>query len=228
MQGMTNDALFIIKQFGGAKALAEAINKDPATVYRWTYPKNKGGTGGIIPSSSVSKVHDAAQSLNISISSPPAISEQSLSESAKPEQFINWFRNTAPYIHAHRDKTFVINISGEAVEDTLFSTLIEDFTLLNSLGIRLILVHGIRPQLERKLIKEQHASRVYQHLRVTDKTTLELAKETSGTVRTDIEAKLSTSLANTPMAGAAIRVASGNFVTAKPLGIINGVGYQFT
>jgi len=225
---MTNDALFIIEQFGGAKALAKAINKDPATVYRWTYAKNKGGTGGLIPSSALHKVRDAANSLNITIEQNPALSEQTPNKLAKPEQFIHWFRNTAPYIHTHRGKTFVINISGEAVDDELFSTLIEDFTLLNSLGIRLILVHGIRPQLEKKLRREKHSSRVFQHLRVTDKTTLELAKEASGTVRTDIEARLSTSLANTPMAGAGIRVASGNFVTAKPLGIINGVDYQFT
>ncbi|ORU91673.1 MAG: amino-acid N-acetyltransferase [Cycloclasticus sp. symbiont of Bathymodiolus heckerae] len=145
-----------------------------------------------------------------------------------PHQFINWFRSTAPYIHAHRGKTFVINFSGDAVDDPLFSTLIEDFALLNSLGIRLILVHGMRPQLEKKLIASRHASQVVQHLRITDKHTLELAKEASGTVRINIEARLSTSLANTPMADSDIRVTSGNFIVAKPLGVINGVDHQFT
>jgi len=224
---MTNDALFIIKQFGGIKALAKAINKDPATIYRWTYTRSKGGTDGIIPSSAQQKISEAARLLNISISEPTS-SKKIFSESTDTQQFIHWFRHTAPYIHAHRGKTFVINFSGEAIESSIFSSLIEDFALLNSLGIRLILVHGIRPQLEKKLSHNKQLSHVVEHLRITDKNTLELAKEVTGTVRIDIEAKLSMSLANTPMAGASIRVASGNFITAKPLGVIEGVDYQFT
>ena len=47
-------------------------------------------------------------------------------------------------------------------------------------------------------------------------------------VRVEIEALLSMGLANSPMAGAKIRVASGNFVTARPLGIHEGVDYQHT
>lgn len=223
---MLNDAAHIIQLFGGVKPLALAINKDPATIYRWTYPKHKGGTGGLVPSSALKKIHAAAQSLNITLDADTQGS--SFSQTPHPHQFVNWFRNTAPYIHAHRNKTFVINFSGDAVDDANFSTLIEDFALLNSLGIRLILVHGIRPQLEKKIAANKRTSHVVQHLRITDKETLEMAKEATGTVRTNIEALLSTSLANTPMADSSIRVASGNFITAKPLGVINGVDYQFT
>ncbi|MEW5008316.1 MAG: amino-acid N-acetyltransferase [Cycloclasticus sp.] len=225
---MSNNAKFIIEQFGGIKALAKAINKDPATIYRWTYAKHKGGTGGLIPTSANNRICEAARRLNIDIQPPAVKQAQTTPASIQAKQFIHWFRSTAPYIHAHRGKTFVINISGEAVEDELFASLIEDFALLNSLGIRLILVHGIRPQLEKKLSNNHRSSRVFQHLRVTDKNTLELAKEATGTVRTNIEAQLSISLANTPMAGASIRVTSGNFIVAKPLGIIDGVDYQFT
>lgn len=224
---MLNNANFIIQQFGGVKQLAKAINKDPATIYRWTYPKDKQGTGGRVPSSALNSIIDAAKVLNISLDQgTPSLSVSN--ELTHPHQFINWFRNTAPYIHAHRGKTFVINFSGDAVDDTLFSALIEDIALLNSLGIRLILVHGIRPQLEKKLISSNHSSYVFQHLRITDKQTLNLAKEATGTVRTDIEAKLSTSLANMASADSTISIASGNFIVAKPLGIIDGVDYQFT
>jgi len=227
---MLNDANFIIQQFGGVKRLAKAINKDPATIYRWTYPKSKQGTGGLVPSSALSSIIDAANVLNISLeqSKKNSLALSVTDELTHPHQFINWFRNTAPYIHAHRGKTFVINFSGDAVDDSLFSAMIEDIALLNSLGIRLILVHGIRPQLEKKLIENKHSSQVFQHLRVTDKQTLDLAKETTGTVRTNIEAKLSTSLANIASSGSTISLASGNFIVAKPLGIINGIDYQFT
>ncbi len=224
---MSNDAAHIIQQFGGVKSLAHAINKDPATIYRWTYPKHKGGTGGLVPSPALKKIHAAAQRLNITLVAEKQNANRP-AQTVHPHQFVNWFRNTAPYIHAHRAKTFVINFSGDAVDDASFSTLIEDFALLNSLGIRLILVHGIRPQLEKKIAAEKRISQVFQHLRVTDKETLEMAKQATGTVRTNIEAMLSTSLANTPMADSSIRVASGNFITAKPLGVINGVDYQFT
>ncbi|MEH6502983.1 MAG: amino-acid N-acetyltransferase [Cycloclasticus sp.] len=229
---MLNDSAFIIHKFGGVKPLAAAINKDPATIYRWTYPKSKGGTGGIIPSSAIGKITEAARLLNITLDDDNAklqlAKEYGLNAPVHPHQFVNWFRSTAPYIHAHRGKTFVINFSGEAVDDDHFSDLVEDFVLLNSLGIKLILVHGIRPQLEKKILAHGQTSHVFQHLRVTDRDTLELAKEAVGTVRTNIEAQLSSSLAKTPMAGAGISVASGNFISAKPIGIINGVDYQFT
>lgn len=227
---MLNDAHSIIRQFGGVKKLANAINKDPATIYRWTYPKSKNGTGGLIPSSALNKVIDAAKRLNIELQQSDHYREaDSLERSfAYSQQFINWFRDTTPYIHAHRGKTFVINFSGDAVNDVLFSSLIKDLTLLSSLGIRLILVHGIRPQLEKKLADNGHPSQVFQHLRVTDKQTLNMAKEASGTVRTNIEAELSASLVNMPGARSGISVTSGNFIVAKPIGVIDGVDYQYT
>src|SRR5262249_40210687 len=47
-------------------------------------------------------------------------------------------------------------------------------------------------------------------------------------LRVEIEAWLSMGLPNSPMAGADIRVASGNFITAKPIGVLDGVGYMHT
>ena len=149
----------------------------------------------------------------------------------KPDQgksFVTLFRDSAPYINAFRGRTFVIVFGGEAVLDDQFSSLIHDFVLLNSLGIRLVLVHGTRPQVEARL-KKQGASLEYVNgLRVTDETALTCVKEAAGAVRVDIEALLSMGLANSPMAGARIRVASGNVITAKPLGIHGGIDYQHT
>ncbi len=145
-----------------------------------------------------------------------------------PAQFVKWFRTAAPYIHGFRKKTFVIAFGGEVVDDGLFVELTHDFNLLNSLGVRLVLVHGVRPQVETRL-KEINATIKYvDGLRVTDAAALTCVKEAVGIVRVEIEALLSQGLANSPMAGADIRVASGNFVTAKPGGVWQGVDLEHT
>ncbi|OGS94787.1 MAG: amino-acid N-acetyltransferase, partial [Gallionellales bacterium RBG_16_56_9] len=124
--------------------------------------------------------------------------------------------------------TFVITFGGEAVSDPAFAGLIHDIALLNSLGVRLVLVYGTRPQIEERLRARGAEIRYVNGLRVTDAEALACVKEAAGAVRVEIEALLSMGLANSPMAGARIRVASGNFVTAKPLGIREGVDYCHT
>ena len=143
-------------------------------------------------------------------------------------EFVNWFRASSPYIHAHRNKTFVISFGGEALLATDFANHVHDFALLNSLGVRLVLVHGIRPQIDQRLERLNAPSRFHNHLRITDELALQCVKEAAGLVRVEIEALLSLGLANSPMAGAKIKVASGNFVTAKPLGVIDGIDYCHT
>lgn len=142
--------------------------------------------------------------------------------------FVDGFRHSAPYIHAHRGRTFVLTFGGEAVEDPRFPELIHDIALLHSLGIQLVLVHGARPQIERKLstggIRMEYAN----GLRITDNAALVCVKEAAGSVRVEIEALLSMGLANTPMSGARIGVSSGNFVTARPLGVREGIDYCHT
>lgn len=142
--------------------------------------------------------------------------------------FVSWFRNSSPYIHAHRNKTFVISFGGEAVLAEDFEHHVHDFALLSSLGIRLVLVHGIRPQIDQRLTRLAVPARFHNNLRITDDLALQCAKEAAGLVRVEIEALLSMGLANSPMAGSALKVASGNFVTAKPLGVIDGVDYCHT
>lgn len=149
-------------------------------------------------------------------------------ESQGDKQFVPWFRNAAPYINAFRGRTFVVVFGGEAVADKNFAGLIHDFALLNSLGIRLVLVHGSRPQVEARLKSQSSKTSFHQGLRITDDAALACVKEAVGTVRVEIEALLSMGLANSPMAGARIRVASGNVVTARPLGVHDGVDYLHT
>ena len=143
--------------------------------------------------------------------------------------FVRWFRSAAPYMHAFRGRTFVIAFGGEVVDDSAkFVALIHDLNLLASVGVRLVLVHGARPQIEARLQQLSHRTQYSNGLRVTDDIALSCAKEASGRMRVEIEALLSLGLPNSPMAGADIRVASGNFVTAKPIGVLDGVDLMHT
>ena len=143
-------------------------------------------------------------------------------------EFVTWFRSVTPHIHASRGKNFVIAFGGEVVENGKFIELVQDFNLLASLGIRLVLVHGARPQIESRLQTNQQETSYVQDMRVTDAVTLQCVKEAVGKVRVEIEALLSLGLPNSPMANAAMRVASGNFVTAKPIGVLEGIDLQYT
>ena len=144
------------------------------------------------------------------------------------DHFVQWFRQASPYINAHRGKTFVVLIGGEAVEADSFSSLIHDLALLHSLGIRLVLVHGARPQVEERLREASRQLRYVNGLRLTDSDDLRYVKQAVGRVRIRIEAQLSLGIANSPMHGARLRVVSGNLVTARPLGIRDGIDYGFT
>lgn len=141
---------------------------------------------------------------------------------------MDWFQSVTPYIHAFRGKTFVIAFGGEVVADGRFLDLTHDLNLLAALGVKIVLVHGARPQIEAKLKERRHRGRFHGGLRVTDDQALTCAKEASGRLRIEIEALLSMGLPNSPMAGADIRVASGNFVTAKPIGVLDGVDLMHT
>ena len=160
-----------------------------------------------------------------STSPASAVSRHNLAE---PQAFVRWFRSVAPYIHAFGGRTFVIAFGGEVVDEGQFVALAHDLNLLASLEVRLVLVHGARPQIESRLRRAKIESRYVAGLRVTDKATMEAVKEANGAIRVEIEALLSMGLVNSPMAGSDIRVASGNFVTARPLGVREGVDLQHT
>jgi amino-acid N-acetyltransferase len=148
-----------------------------------------------------------------------------IAKSLDAAAFVEWFRAAAPYIHAFRGKTFVLAFGGDAMLREDFVDLVYDINLLNALGVRLVLVHGVRPQVEERLAAEAQYVR---GRRVTDAEALEHVKDAVGSVRVDIESLLSVGLPNTPMAGAEIRVASGNYVTAQPAGVVEGVDLLFT
>ena len=146
----------------------------------------------------------------------------------KTSSYVDFFRQTSPYIHSHRGKTFVIAVDGESIAHDNFHRTVHDIALLQSLGIRIVMVHGGRPQIDQRLALSDIKSEFHQQLRITDAESMACVKEAVGRTRWQIEAEFSMSLPNSPMHGAKIRVTGGNFVTAKPLGVKDGIDYQHT
>ena len=140
-------------------------------------------------------------------------------------ELVEGFRHSVPYINTHRGKTLVIMLGGDAIEHENFSSIVNDIGLLHSLGIRLVVVYGARPQIDANLAAHHHEPLYHKNIRVTDAKTLELVKQAAGTLQLDITARLSMSLNNTPLQGAHINVVSGNFIIAQPLGVDDGVDY---
>ena len=138
--------------------------------------------------------------------------------------YARWFRGSTPYISAHRNKTFVVLLSGEALKHVNLTNIVHDLALLHVLGVRLILVHGARPQIEQALPESIY----HLHRRITDEVAMSTIAAVNGQIRTRLEAMFSTGLPNTPLHNVDIPVISGNFVTAQPIGIVDGVDHLFT
>ena len=143
-----------------------------------------------------------------------------------PHTFVPWFRSVAPHIHAYRGKTFVVALAGEAIAAGKLNTFVQDLAILHAMGIKLVLVHGFRPQVTEQLAAKGQVSRFSHGVRITDAVALDSAQEAAGQLRFEIEAAFSQGLPNTPMANATVRVVSGNFLTARPVGIVDGVDFM--
>jgi len=143
-----------------------------------------------------------------------------------PHTFVPWFRAVAPYIHAYRGKTFVVGLAGEAIAAGKLTVFAQDLAILHAMGLKLVLVHGFRPQVTEQLALKGHVSRYHRGVRITDPVALDAAQEAAGQLRFEIEAAFSQGLPNTPMANSTVRVVSGNFLTARPVGIVDGVDFQ--
>jgi amino-acid N-acetyltransferase len=140
--------------------------------------------------------------------------------------FVPWFRSVAPYIHMHRGKTFVVGMAGEAIAAGKLPHIAQDLALIQSMGVKIVLVHGFRPQVNEQLQAKGHTARYSHGMRITDEVALDCAQEAAGQLRYEIEAAFSQGLPNTPMAGSTVRVISGNFITARPVGIVDGVDFR--
>ncbi|WP_341937356.1 amino-acid N-acetyltransferase [Marinimicrobium sp. C2-29] len=148
--------------------------------------------------------------------------------SSNTQDYVKWFRHSSPYINAHRGKTFVLMLPGEALVHPNFGNIIYDIALLSSLGVRLVVVHGARPQIDARLAEAGLTSQFHRNLRVTDADNLTRVTQAIGQARIQVEAALSTGVPNSPMHGARMQVLSGNFAVAMPHGVLDGVDLQHT
>ena len=131
------------------------------------------------------------------------------------------FRGSMPYISAHRNRTFVVLLSGEAMAHGNLANIVHDLALLHVLGVRIVVVHGARPQIEAALPDSQ----LHEQRRVTLPEHMQAITGIYGQQKAELEALFSTGLPNTPLHNVDIHVTSGNFITAYPLGVVNGVDH---
>ena len=140
--------------------------------------------------------------------------------------FVPWFRSVAPYIHKFRHQTFVIGLTGEAIAAGKLHGIAQDLAMIKAMGVKIVLVHGFRPQVNEQLHAKGHEAKYSHGIRITDSVALDCAQEAAGQLRYEIEAAFSQGLPNTPMADSTVRVISGNFITARPVGIVDGVDFE--
>ncbi|RMF16223.1 MAG: amino-acid N-acetyltransferase [Gammaproteobacteria bacterium] len=141
---------------------------------------------------------------------------------------VAWFRQTSPYIHAHRCKTLVVMLDGDVFAGEAYKRIVSDLTLLNSLGLKIVVVFGVRHEVERVLADRSQASHLHHGVRVTDETAMDVVARLAGAWRARLEARFSMALPNSPMHNSAVKVCSGNFVTARPVGVLDGVDLCLT
>ncbi len=142
-------------------------------------------------------------------------------------QFVRGFRESSPYIHRFRGNAFVIALGGDVLADGSFPAIASDIALLKSLGIGIVLVCGAEPQIAAALSQSGIELTVTDHGPVVSADALQSIARAVGGVRFEIEAALSRGVSGSPMSGADVRVVSGNFLVARPLGVIDGIDHQF-
>jgi amino-acid N-acetyltransferase len=151
-------------------------------------------------------------------------------QNAKPGpcSFTEMFRMMSPYINFHRGSTMVIHLPGQVIESNVFAAVMQDIALLNTFGIKLVLVAGSRPQLNRQLEMRQLSQRFDCGMRITGPEELQCAMDAAGSVRFQIESHLGRGIVNSPGKARNINIASGNFITAQPVGVRGGVDFGNT
>ena len=138
--------------------------------------------------------------------------------------YAKWFRASTPYISAHRNRTFVVLLGGEAIAHANLTNIVHDLALLHVLGARVVVVHGARPQIDECLPQ----SLFHGHRRITDRDSMDVLLGVYGRIRASVEAIFSTGLPTSPVRNADIATATGNFVVARPIGVLDGVDHLFT
>ena len=124
-------------------------------------------------------------------------------------EFTKWFRACTPYIRSHQGKTFVITLPPECLESDNIRNIVHDLALLHVLGVRIAIIFGGSATTERV---------------INDVKLQEIQKRTNQ-VRSQIELLFSAGIPESNLRERHIPIVSGNLVTAKPIGVIDGIDY---
>ncbi len=142
------------------------------------------------------------------------------------DSLVEAFRHSAPYLKHHRGATTVVLLPGSVLASSQIDNIISDLALIQSLGMKLVLVFGAKEQIDEELAREKIETRFHKRIRITDDKTFAVIKKVCGIMSIDLTTKLSMGLINTPMQGSRLNVVSGNYVTARPLGVVDGIDYM--
>lgn len=143
-------------------------------------------------------------------------------------KFVHAFREAAPYIHYLRDKTLVIGISSELLNSTTLLTLAADLNLLASLGVRLVLIFDAESQIQVQCHQYHHPIQHIHGRLLVNQHMVNLAKQICGGLYFDFQAAFSLGFAHSPQRNPRLRLSSGNFISAKPMGVIDGTDMLYT
>lgn len=128
-------------------------------------------------------------------------------------------RGILKYVPRFQGQIFIIALDGSIVADDNFGNLLVDLAVLRSLGIKVVLVHGISHQLKELSVMRGIAITNSDGTGLTDAATLDLAIRASSRVSHALVEGLTQN---------ALKCATTNAVRALPLGIIKGVDQQLT
>lgn len=158
-----------------------------------------------------------------------SIANEKSADDLDTTNFGNIFRQCAPYIAMHSGCCMVIHLGGQAMQNREdYEAVLDDISILHLLGVQLVLVAGVRVELDEKLLEAGRTPNYHDGMRITDEETMKYLKETSGSARFEIESSLARGFRGRP-GQSGINVVSGNsFYSAKPLGVRDGVDYKLT
>ncbi len=145
------------------------------------------------------------------------------------DPFIDTLRQASPYILSHRQKTCLIYLASELLEDEhALNATFQDIRLLHSLGLRLILVAGLRQQFNRALRAAGISFEFAAYQRITPAEHLGVLAGVSGQTTTRLQALLSCRPQLDEQRTLPPVIAQGNWVIAQPRGVLEGVDFQHT
>ena len=128
-------------------------------------------------------------------------------------------RGILQYIPRFRDKVFVLSVDGAIVTEENFANILTDIAVLRSLNIRVVLVHGASAQIKSLAEQQQLTPSDIYGSGITDASTLQLALTAANRLTHEILEGL---------ASHDLRAVSTNAITARPMGILQGVDHLFT